>query len=545
NQRNQRSNLAVTKEDRYRYLWENTATFQKTFNDQHNLTVLLGQVIEEGQFTPFSASRRDVPADPNQWYLNTGDPNTAVNGFVDPNDPDPFLPAKDRRISFLGRVNYTFKDRYLFTTNLRRDATSRFARDRREGFFPSVGLGWVVSDEGFLEGNSALNFLKLRASFGQLGNDQIPANSYIVTANSDIPYVFNGQQVLGATITQIRDGSVRWETTTEYDVAVEFGLLDNRLTGEVTYYDKTTSDALIPVNIPGILGDPNNQFITNAADITNRGVEAALSWRASIGTGTDWSYNIGVNATFNQNRIANLNGGQALFAGANLVTRSDNGVAAGSFYLLDAVGVYQTADEIANSPRSTFGAPQIGDLRYADTNGDNVIDLLDRSYFGSYQPPIYYGLNGGLNFRNVDFSFIFSGNLENEVYNVKKQLRTTNTDNIEASFANERWTPDKPSNSEPRTLMNGMPNSTYFLESGAFLRLTNVVVGYTVPGTALERFRLASLRVFAAAQNVFTVTNYSGFTPELAGGPLDSGIEGSTSYPISRTITLGLNVNFK
>ncbi|SMB98321.1 TonB-dependent receptor plug [Hymenobacter roseosalivarius DSM 11622] len=540
NQRLDRSNLNVNQNNNYRYLWENTATFQQRFNDKHNLTVLVGNVIEEGLDNAFTAGRRDVPVDPNQWYINAGDPNTSVNGSA---------ASKDRRISYLGRINYAFLDRYLFTTNLRHDATSRFNRDQRNGFFPSVGLGWVISDESFLKGNTVLNFLKLRASYGQLGNDQIPADTYIVTANSNIPYVFNGQPILGATITDIKDQDVRWETTTEYDFAVEFGLLDNRLTGEVTYYDKTTSDALIPINIPGILGDPNNQFITNAADITNKGIEAGLNWRTSIGDSPDWSYNIGVNATFNKNRIANLNGGQALFAGANLVTRSDNGVAAGSFFLLDAIGVYQSADEIASGPRSTFGTPQVGDLRYADRNGDNVIDLLDRSYFGSYQPPVYYGINGGLNFRNVDLSFVFSGNLNNKVYNAKKQARNSATDNVEASFANDRWTAANPSSSDPRALMSGMPNSTYFLESGSFIRLTNLVVGYTVPAPVLERFRMTSLRVFASAQNVFTVTDYSGFSPELAGGPLDSGIDSFTastsSYPISRTITLGLNVNFK
>ncbi|MBO0357309.1 TonB-dependent receptor [Hymenobacter sp. BT186] len=534
NQRNQRSSLSVEQNNNYRYLWENTATYQKVLGEDHNLTVLVGNVVEEGLNDQFSGLRRDVPTDPNQWYLGSGDPNSSTNGSA---------ASKDRRISYLGRINYAFKDRYLFTTNLRHDATSRFNRDRRNGFFPSVGLGWVMSDEAFLQDNTVLNFLKLRASVGQLGNDQIPADSYITTANTNIPYVINGQPVLGATITQIKDTDVRWETTTEYDVAVEFGLLDNRLTGEVTYYDKRTSDALIPINIPGILGDPDNQLITNAADITNRGIEAGLNWRTSIGDSQDWSYNIGVNATFNKNRIANLNGGQALFGGTNLVTRSDNGVAAGSFYLLDAIGVYQSADEIASGPRSTFN-PQVGDLKYADTDGNGTVDLRDRSYFGSYQPPVYYGINGGLNFRNVDFSFVFSGNLRNKVYNAKKQLRTTNTDNVEASFANDRWTASNPSNTNPRALMSSMPNSTYFLEKGDFLRLTNVVIGYTIPGAALERLRMTSLRVFASAQNLFTVTSYTGFTPELPGGPLDSGIEAST-YPTTRTITLGLNVNFK
>ena len=536
-QQNQRSNLAITQVNGYRYLWENTATYQHTFNEKHNLTLLAGTVTEEGLRNQFSGIRKNVPADPNQWYLNTGDPNTAENDAS---------AAKDRRQSLLGRVNYAYNNRYLLTTNLRYDGTSKFNSDRRYGFFPSLGLGWVLSEEDFLKGNKTLSFLKLRASYGQLGNDQIPADSYILTADSNIPYVINGQPVLGAAIRQIKDRNVRWETTTEYDAAVEFGFLDNRLSGEVTYYDKRTTGALIPVNIPAIFGDPDNQYITNAADITNRGVEAALNWRAAIGSSPDWSYNIGANVTFNRNRIANLNGGQALSAVSvnnTFITRSDNGVAAGSFYLLDAIGVYQSADDIARSPRSTFN-PKVGDLKYADTDGNGVIDANDRRYFGSYQPPVYFGINGGLNFRNVDFSFVFSGNLNNKVYNAKKQQRTDSKNNIEASFANDRWTPTNPSNTTPGSLNDATPASSYFLESGSYLRLTNLVLGYTVPGTLLERAHLASVRVFAAAQNVFTVTNYTGFTPELAGGPLDSGIELST-YPTSRTVTLGLNVNFK
>ncbi|MFC6223812.1 SusC/RagA family TonB-linked outer membrane protein [Hymenobacter artigasi] len=534
-QRNPQSQLAVTQVNGYRYLWENTATYQRTFNEKHNLTLLAGTVTEEGLRNVFSGIRKDVPADPNLWYLNTGDPNTATN---DANA------AKDRRLSLLGRINYAYDNRYLFTTNLRYDGTSKFNRSQRWGFFPSLGLGWVISQEDFLRDNKTLSFLKLRASYGQLGNDQIPADTYILTTDSNIPYVFNGKPVLGSAIRQIKDRNVHWETTTEYDAALEFGLLDNHLTGEVTYYDKRTTNALIPVNIQAVFGDPDGQYITNAADITNRGVEAALNWRAAIGSSTDWSYNIGANVTFNKNRIANLNGGQALFGGDNLVTKSDNGVAAGSFYLLNVIGVYQSADEIAKSPTSNVGPREIGSLKYEDTNGDGVIDLNDRQYFGSYQPPVYFGINGGLNFRNVDFSFVFSGNLNNKIFNAKKRARNAITDNVEASFATDRWTAANPSNTNPKSLISGMPNSTYFLESGSYLRLTNLVLGYTVPGTALEKAHLASVRVFAAAQNVFTVTKYTGFTPELPGGPLDSGIE-LNSYPTSRTVTLGLNVNFK
>ncbi|MGY3089387.1 TonB-linked SusC/RagA family outer membrane protein [Hymenobacter sp. UYAg731] len=534
-QRNPQSQLAVTQVNGYRYLWENTATYQRTFNEKHNLTLLAGTVTEEGLRNQFSGIRKDVPADPNLWYLNTGDPNSATNDAT---------AAKDRRLSLLGRINYAYDNRYLFTTNLRYDGTSKFNSTQRWGFFPSLGLGWVISQEDFLRDNKTLSFLKLRASYGQLGNDQIPADTYILTTDSNIPYVFNGKPVLGSAIRQIKDRNVHWETTTEYDAALEFGLLDNHLTGEVTYYDKRTTNALIPVNIQAVFGDPDGQYITNAADITNRGVEAALNWRASIGSSTDWSYNIGANVTFNTNRIANLNGGQALFGGDNLVTKSDNGVAAGSFYLLNVIGVYQSADEIKNSPTSNVGPREIGTLKYQDTNGDGVIDQDDRQFFGSYQPPVYFGINGGLNFRNVDFSFVFSGNLNNKVFNAKKRVRNDVKNNVEASFAADRWTAANPSNTNPKSLVSGMPNSTYFLESGSYLRLTNLVLGYTVPGTALEKAHLASVRVFAAAQNVFTVTKYTGFTPELPGGPLDSGIELS-SYPTSRTVTLGLNVNFK
>ncbi len=552
NQRNITSSLGVMQTNSYRYLWENTATFHRVFNEKHDLTILAGTTTEEGQYTPLYGYRRGVPADPNQWYLNTGDPNTSVVNPYDPNNPDPgMLPAKDRRFSVLGRINYAYNSRYLLTANLRYDASSKFAANRREGVFPSLGLGWIISDEDFLKDVKGLSFLKLRASYGRLGNDQIPVNSYVTTADINIPYLFNGQPVLGAVISQLKDGNVHWETTREYDAAIEFGFLDNHLTGEVTYYNKLTSDALIPINIPGILGDPDNQLITNAANIANKGVEAALNWRSTIADG--FTYNLGVNTTFNQNRITNLNGGQALFAGANLVTKSDNGQAAGSFFLLDAIGVYQSAADIAGSPKSTFGtgaggAPQPGDLKYADTNGDGKIDLTDRTYHGSYQPPVYFGINGGINIHHFDFSLVFSGNLNNKVYNAKKQARSAGTDNVEASFANNRWTAANPSNTNPRTLASSLPNSTYFLESGSYLRLNNVIIGYTFPVSSIEKAHLATLRLFLSGQNIFTATKYTGFTPELPGGPLNSGIEltgDTSSYPTSRTLTVGLTANFK
>ena len=180
NQRSPTSSLSVMQTNSYRYLWENTATFHRVFNEKHDLTILAGTTTEEGQTTPLFGSRRGVPADPNQWYLNTGDPNTSVVNPYDPNNPDAsMLPAKDRRFSVLGRINYAYNSRYLLTANLRYDASSKFAANRREGVFPSLGLGWIISDEDFLKDVKGLSFLKLRTSYGRLGNDQIPANSYV------------------------------------------------------------------------------------------------------------------------------------------------------------------------------------------------------------------------------------------------------------------------------------------------------------------------------------------------------------------------------
>jgi len=177
NQYNTNSSLGVMQTNSYRYLWENTATFHRVFNEKHDLTILAGTTTEEGQYTPLYGYRRGVPADPNQWYLNTGDPNTSVVNPYDPNNPNPdMLPSKDRRFSVLGRINYAYNSRYLLTANLRYDASSKFAANRREGVFPSLGLGWIISDEDFLKDVKGLSFLKLRASYGRLGNDQIPVN---------------------------------------------------------------------------------------------------------------------------------------------------------------------------------------------------------------------------------------------------------------------------------------------------------------------------------------------------------------------------------
>lgn len=546
NQREENSRLNVIENRSTNWVWDNTLTFNKDFDD-HALTVMVGSVTERFDSRRLRGERINVPEDEDLWYLDLGNPETqSINEG-----------AGDRyaRQSFLGRVNYAYAGKYLVSTSLRADGSSRFSE--RWGYFPTVGLGWVISEEGFMQDQGFFDRLKIRGSWGILGNDNIPTNEYITFADVNIPYFFNNGLELGSTIQEIKDEDLKWETTHQYDIGIEFELFDNRLSGEIDYYNKRTEDALTIVAIPATLGDPDNAYITNASSFRNSGVEFALSWNDEINE--DISYRVGGNMTFNKNEVIGLAGGQALLSGSvgqqSFVTRTDNGVEVGSFYVRDAMGVFpdQAAiDAYVNAEGNPIQPDaQPGDLQYRDVNGDGIITDDDKIYAGSYQPKFYYGFNLGLNYRNFDLSADFTGNAGNHIYNGKKAFRYEITDNIEADYANNRWTAGNPSGSDPRVIEANIPASTYFVESGSFLRLNNLTLGYTIPTENLGP--VSSLRVFLTSQNLFTIQRFSGFTPELPGGQvnpdeeqsgaLDAGIE-LNAYPTTRTFAAGLNVTF-
>ncbi|GEO08166.1 SusC/RagA family TonB-linked outer membrane protein [Segetibacter aerophilus] len=533
NQLRDKSSLTVTESEGNRWVWDNTATAAKRFGD-HNLTLLAGITAEDIRTRSIGGSRVDVPQDKDQWYLNAGSTIGARNF----NDGD-----RSTRNSYLSRLNYNYKDKYFLTGTIRADASSRLPANNRWGYFPSVGAGWVLSNEGFMGDQKTFNNLKLRASYGKVGNDGIPSNLFVPLATVNLPYFFNGQEVLNLRLEELADPSLKWEVTREVNVGLDFSLIKNRLSGTVDFYDRKTSDALVRINIPAILGDPNNEYITNAATFTNKGVEVALNWQDRIGS--DWRYNLGVNLAYNRNRIEKLNGGQALSSGSvggqGFTTKSDNGQPIGSFFLWEVEGIFQTEAEVASSAQP--GAKP-GDLRYRDINKDKVINADDRVYQGSYQPNITYGINGGLSFKALDLSFGGYGTGGGKIYNGKKAARGDFRDNIETSVVNNRWTPGNTNTNVPRANLNELPASTYFLEKGDFFRINNLTVGYTLPRRLLDKFSMQSLRVFATAQNLATFTSYSGFTPEINnGGTLDGGIE-LAIYPTTRTFAFGVNVGF-
>jgi TonB-linked SusC/RagA family outer membrane protein len=543
NQQRPISSLSVKQSQNFRWVWDNTITYLKDFGD-HSINVLAGITAEKYNLTWFSASRNDVPADRDLWYIGVGDANTSQNG----GGGDAWA-----RNSYLGRVNYSYQEKYLLTATFRVDGSSRLPNVNRWQSYPSVGVGWQISKESFMDNQQIFDNLKLRASYGRVGNDQIPTNAFTQTVNINRPYSFNGSTKPaqnGALIDQIIDPNINWETTEEFDLALEFGFLKGKLNGEINYYNKSVKNALIFVPVPRTVGDADGVILTNAASIQNNGLEVLLNWRDQISE--SFSYSVGGNVTFNKNEVTALNGGQAIRdagigAAQGFVTYTDNGQSVGTFHVLQVLGVFNTADEVQNYVNSngTIIQPNAkpGDFKYLDKNGDGRIDDDDRVFAGSYQPVAYFGINGSINYKNWDFSLDIYGNVGNEVYNGKKAVRVEGRDNVEKDIVYNRWTSGGRSQTEPGANTGNQLASTYFVEPGDFIRINNITVGYRFNKELVSKFKMQSLRAFVTAQNPLVLQRYSGFTAELPGGPTTSGIELS-AYPTTRTIAIGVNVEF-
>ncbi|MEO8771104.1 MAG: TonB-dependent receptor [Ferruginibacter sp.] len=541
NQVNNKSSLAIINENNSRSVWDNTITVQKSFN-KHDFTLLAGTTTERFFNESITGNISDVSSDPNLWYLSQGDPSTQTNA----SDAE-----KKARQSYLARLNYSFDRKYLITATFRADGSSLFLK--HWGYFPSIGVGWNITKEGFMQKQKIFDNLKLRASWGKLGNDNVGANDRFQTLYTGLPYVFNGTVIYGSAFRQVLDKNIKWETTNETDIGLEFSVLKSKLSGELDFYNKKVDNALVRVPIAGVLGDPDGVIITNVASFQNQGIELALTWNDKIGK--DLNYSVSANVSHNKNKILGLNGGQPISAGAvgskGNTTYTDNGQPVASFYLLQAEGVFHNQEELAayvnsnGTPITIEGvAPQLGDLRYKDLNGDGKIDDNDRVISGSYQPKYTAGLTLSVNYKAVDFAISLYGNYGNKIYNGKKEARFNEKDNIESSVADNYWSFTNYTSNEPRATLKPLPHSTYFLESGSFTRINNLTIGYTLPRTTAAKKYISNFRVYITGQNLATFTKYSGFTPELSSDDvLRQGIE-FNAYPTTRSYILGVNLTF-
>jgi len=518
-------------------LWENTVTYSKEWDD-HRLNVLGGITTQDFYTETLGGARRNLPGeDPSLWYLSAGELTSQTN----------LNTAMDwSMLSYLFRVNYTFKDKFLFTGTFRRDGSSRFGSENRYGNFPSIALGYNIIEEGFLQNQAVLSNLKIRGSWGMIGNDKI--GSYegrpVVSGNENAVFGENEELIYGATLTRLANPFIKWEETITSNIGFEFGFFEEKLTGEVDYYYRRTNDILVAVPIPNYVGSANNPVI-NAASVENKGIDLSLNWRDEIG---DFNYYIGTVLSTVNNKVLDIGAGnEAIYGGAvgisgYLGSRTIVGESIGHYFGYKTAGVFQNQEQINSTPNRGTEVP--GDLIFEDTNGDGEVNNNDRVILGSPIPDLIFGFNFGFDYKGFDLRADFNGTAGNEIYNSKKQTRF-NTYNFETSYL-DRWTGEGTSNTEPR-VTNGGHNyevSDRFVEDGSFLRLRNLQVGYSFPEVVLNQIKVQNLRVYLSGTNIFTWTKYTGYTPEIGGGTVTGTGYDSGIYPLARTFNVGVSANF-
>ena len=528
------------------YLIENTLTFDRTLGDKHHLTVLAGQSAQQFTYTYLSAGRNGYLRNDLQT-INNGPPKNP--DYPISNGGTGIAPPVDRLASYFGRINYEFAGKYLLTVTARYDGTSAFAQGRKFGFFPGASLGWRLSDESFVKNIAAISNLKLRVGYGKVGN---PLNAgrfaYLATINSGITYPFGPDGTInnGAAPTRSPNLDLRWENNYQANVGVDVGLLGNRLEITADVYDRRSPNLISYV--PAYLVTGTYESVpTNALSAYNRGLDLAVSTRNLVapGAGLNWTTSL-VFSTF-KNQISSLGvgipfNGTTTRTGVALV-RFDKDQPFGAFYGYVADGVFQTPEDIKNHATQPGAAP--GDIRFKDVNNDGVINDQDRTFIGSPIPKFTYGLNNTVTWKGFDLNLFIQGSQGNKVYNLNRVYTESGLTSAGNSSTRvlARWTGPGTSNEVPRAIA-GDPNqnlrvSSYFVEDGSYLRIKVLTLGYTLPKAFLNRFGTQTLRVYGTAQNLLTLTKYSGFDPELGGSGIDRGV-----YPQSRVFLAGLSLGF-
>ena len=519
-------------------MWENTLTYSRDIR-KHSFSAMLGQTLEEYNYYSIGGAGASIlsPEEKN-WYLSqsTEDRTYASDSA-----------ARTRRLSFLGRLHYGYDSRYLITVNFRADGSSKFV-ENLWGYFPSTALAWRISNEKWMKGIHWLDDLKIRAGWGRIGNDKIGDNAFQLVMSNNGPYFLDyvlgeGQKLAnGATILTYVNQGGKWETTEQWNAGIDFGLLNNRLTGTVDVFRRDTKEMLLGVKAPAHVGnrwDPT----ANVGTVRNDGVEITLNHRNRIG---QVDYSIGGNVSFIRNELTALNGGSRVYGDRTIC---DEGYALYTFWGYEYDGIYKSEQEIAETLYGTDlrSSPcSVGDAKYKDLNGpdgrpDGKIDDYDKTDLGNPFPWLTYALNLGVEWKGIDLQLFFQGVSGNEIFNAVR-LRTEGTGNEATLSTTMRnvWTPANPDGNIPNPF--GSPNnrldSSRLIEDGSYLRLKNLQLGYTLPSKWTEKIKMSRCRIYFSANNLFTLTGYTGYDPEVGGG-VDYG-----NYPQSRTFMLGLNINF-
>ena len=457
-------------------------------------------------------------------------------------------------LSYLGRINYVYDDRYLATVNFRADGSSRFAKRNRWGYFPSVSLGWRVSNEEFFKNlniENTISNLKLRVGWGQNGNQRIDRDAplTLIGTNNENQWYFGNGYSQGYVPTYVGNADIKWETSQQTNVGLDMSFFKNSLDVSMDFYVKKTSDMLLNMPIPSFGAFPNSPFF-NAGDLKNTGFEIVVNYRNQIGK--DFNYNVGLNMSTYKTEVTKLT---SEYLSGN-TSRTFVGGPIGRFWGYKQIGIFQNQEEIDNyvDKNGTKIQPnaQPGDFKFAKLGESGELnDDDDRTFIGDPNPDLIYGFNLGFSYKNFDVSMAFQGTIGNDIWNVAKgSLASAGRQNALADAYTKAWTKDgdldavypRITNSDSN---NNMRGSSFYVENGSYLRLQNMQIGYTLPSHICQKSKLfSSCRFYVSGQNIFTLTGYSGLDPELGiNNPLDMGVD-TTRYPSSRTFTFGVNLQF-
>ena len=512
-------------------------TYTNSFGD-HNLTATAGFTTYYNSLSRLDAARGQgiglvIPDNPDKWFVSIGDLATATNGSTQ---------WERTTVSFLGRVIYNYKGKYLFNGSFRRDGSSAFSYtgNQWQNFY-SAGAGWLMTEEEFMKDISWLDMLKLKGSWGTLGNQNLdtayPAEPLLENA---FGAVFGNPSTIypGYQLAYLPNANLRWEKVEAWEAGFESNMFRNRLHVEGVYYKKNTKDLL--AKVPGLSGTIPG--IGNLGQIENKGVELSATWRDQIG---DWGYNVGVNLTTIKNKVKSLvQDGYSIIAGDKSQSYTMAGYPIGFFYGYKVDGVYQSQADIDASPKNTLATVTPGDLKFADVNGDGEITPADRTLIGDPTPDVTYGISLGVSYKGWELGIDMMGQSGNQIYRTWDNYNWAQFNYMEQRL--DRWHGEGTSNTQP-VLNTGhainFENSEYYVEDGSFFRIRNLQLGYTFDKALISKIGLKALKAYFNIQNLKTWKHNTGYTPEFGGSAIAFGVDNG-SYPVPAIYTFGLNITF-
>lgn len=530
------------------WMFENIATYNFNLN-LHNFTTMIGASMQSYSGEYMRSEKQNSVFDSFEYAY----PSTSAT-VLDASKVEGKANDDVKSSSFFGRVSYDYSEKYMATVTMRRDGSSKFGGNNRWGNFPSISVGWVASNEPFLR---SLDYLKLRASWGQNGNDKIDAFRYLATINSKFYYPFgtdDANQAIASVPGRGANPNLKWETSEQINIGVDSRWVNSRLNVVVDFYQKKTKDWLVQAPILDIKGTTAPYI--NGGDVSNTGVELALDWNDKIG---GLKYSIGVNGAYNQNKVNNIpnedgiiRGDQnVLWQGMSDIYRAEEGFPIGYFWGYEVAGIFQTQDEVNNYKSSSGKVIQPkakpGDVMYVDRNGDGDIDDKDKTNIGNPHPDFTYGINIFLEYKGFDLSMNATGVVGNQIAKGMVDFSRPASTNYPKEFYTESWSPSNPTGTLPRMLTSPEQNwrkfSSLYIEDGDYFRIQNVTLGYNFSQNIKSPFK--QLRLYVQAQNLLTLTKYSGMDPEIGYAPQDwaAGLD-IGYYPHPRTFLMGANIKF-